>query len=469
MDNLKKRIDPWFILLIGAIVLWMLLALNEVTPASEIRALAGSDNPSVWVTALSSDNRTVRQYARDNILDSLPTESLIEIAPQACESTDPSTCLAGLWILAHTEMDGRGAIASGFLDSDSSDIRKAALDILAVDPVPETRARVIELTSDADTGVQASGLNALSAIGNPDDLPTFYLQLGHSTSVVRQAAHDGITSMAPGNPDVIPDMLGLAMGSDLAAAREALSILGELGGQDALDGLFELLVTGPVALAPDIANAIGTIGGDEASNRALDLFINGTGRVRSQMARVLGVMEVGEASEYLWEVVTDNSQEFWLRHRSIESLGLCGDEYYVPGIIQFIADPVLDPRLVRIGVVALGGLGGDEVIETYDQIIAGELDFGLNRSGGETALLDVVRGLGNMDSDESRARLRSILENTEPDAFDILIEVLKSITKVGNRADIIIIEELIEGKPVLESFANEAIRVINERHPLDRS
>ncbi len=465
MSNLIKRIDPWFLTLIGVMVVWWLVAGGVQTPSSQINVLQNSSDPELWLDALGSGDRIIRNYARENLPDALPPESLESIAVQAVEDPDPDTRIAGLWILAHADIEGGGEIAARFLHDENKELIEAALDVLANDPVPEVHDRLVELTDDPEDDIQAASLRALVSYGDSDDLPVFISFLGKSNVSLIHAGRDGIIAIAPHTPGTITALMGTAYGSDLHAAREALGLIGEIGDTEILDGLFSFLEYGPVGLTSDAADAIGKIGGEAAGLSALDLYRTSTGRIRKQTARVLETIEVKEAQDDLWAVVQDRSEEFWLRYYSLEALSTCADESLVPEIIKYIENEEPDDRLVGIGIEAIGGIGGDDVISVYDAIIAGEIDFGLNRSGGEAALISVIKGLGRMDSDESRTRLRSIAESAEPDNFEILIELAKAFTKIGTREDVEILRELGKGKSIMQTPVDNAIAAIEERYP----
>jgi len=467
MRKKHNPIDGWFLFFIIALGFWWVLAGGESTPASEIQRLQTSTDPEVWIRALGCEDREVRNYARENILETLPPESLEQIAVEASQSGIQSSRLAGLWLLSQVDAEGRGAIAAQYLYDQDSGVIEEALKVLAEDPVEGSRDRIIELINNSRNEVKATGLRALAAIENPEDTALFISNLGMSNSDVREAAKYGILRLAPVHPDIVTVLLGAARGDDLSAARESLGLLGQIGGEGALNGLFMFLEFGPIALASDAAGAIGEIGGQETAVRALDLYLNASGRIRAQAARVLEVIGLSEARDPLWATVQDESREFWLRHHSMEALATCGDESMVMEIVEWLSDPARDTRIVRIGIEALGGIGGDEVLDIYDLIIAGEVDFGLDYTGGQTALIAAVEGLGRMDTDESRERLRTLLETTDPESFDILIAIVQSLGSVGTREDIETLMKLEEGKPVLHTFVINAVTAIDKHYSED--
>lgn len=465
MTGIFKIFDGWLLLLLFILGFWWLIAGNTGTQASEIEELSQSTDPARWLEALTSSDRTIRDYARSNMIDVLPMDALEIIAVEIFETDDPDTTPAGLWLLTHVDIPGRSDIAAEYLDDENSENRKLALSVLIDSPNTETRERIIELTDDTDRAVQAEAINALAVLKNRDDLPVFISFLGYTNATVRNASHDAILEMAESVTETVPSLFGVAYGTDPSAAREALELIGEIGDQSALNGLFDFLEVGPVALLSDASNAIAAIGGDDVSDRALDLFLNGENRQRTQAAKVLGAMGNTSAAIFLWSVVIDRTEDFWLRYNSMNALATCGDESMVEDVLMFLTETDHDPRLVRIGIETLGGLGGDRVLELYDHIIAGDLDLGLNRQGGNPALLSVITGLGKMNNDESRERLRELARISDRENFELLIDIVKAFGEAGTSDDIDLLSELEEGKPVLSGFVDIAVESIRERYP----
>jgi len=458
-----RYIDPWLALMLLAIGAWWLIAGSTVTPSAQIEVLEAGASASDWLDALGSPSREVRRYAKEHVLDALPPDALGMVALEGARSDDRSERLAGLWLLGHVDVDGAGEIARQYLNDSNAEVIIAALDVLARDPVPDARTRIIDLAENSDSETKAASLRALGALGNPDDLPLFIANLGASSSEVRNATENAIIELADDNPIVVPELLAAAHSTDLAAARGALKILGKIGGQEALDGLFEFLEYGPVALTSDAATAIGEIGGDVARERALQIFITSDTRIRAQAARALGALGYREAAVYLWGAVRDEIEDFWVRYHSLGALATCGDEEMAGYVIDYLVHGEHDPRLVRMGLEALGGMDGENVLELFDSIIAGETDLDLNQSGGNTALVAVIAGLGRMNSDESRERLRSLLESTSRDHLEIIMSLIRAFGKVGTSEDIDLLSELPQEEPVLRSVVSEAIREIEIR------
>ncbi|MCX6646794.1 MAG: HEAT repeat domain-containing protein [bacterium] len=467
MNKISRYIDGWLVIFIAIIGVWWLIAGGTPTTASEIEALSKSTDPAQWIEALKSDDRTLRNYARENMANVLPPEALGNIATDILESGDLEMSDAGLWILTQSDATNRGEIAATFLDNENADIRKTALQVLVGCPFPGVHDKIRELTQNPDREVQAVALQALAALGNSDDLNVFISFLGNTNASVRDAAHEAILKLSnyTSGPGIFFALFDVANGSDLAAAREAFELFGEIGDTDALDFLFNFLENGPIGLLSDAAGAIAAIGGEEARNRAYELFLNGDDHQRAQAAKVLGVIGNHDASAALWAAITDESEDFWVRYNSMEALATCGDESMVEEILTFLAIPDHDMRLTRAGIEALGGLDGARVIELYDHIIAGDIDFDLNSHGGDLSLLSVIAGLGKMDNDESRARLRELALASEQDNFELLIDITKAIGNVGVPDDIDFLIELEQGKPVLSGFVDSAIENIHKRYP----
>ena len=465
MDRLRTRIDPNFLLVVVLLAIWWLISGGVKTPASEIAALQSGRDPAEWASALASPDRNVREYAREHIMEACPPESLGGLAIQAAQSDDPGRQAAGLWLLSQVDAPGRGAIAARFLDAQTTDLRRAALDVLAKDPSPEAHAALVRMVEDDNASIRVAAVVALSAIGSPADLEIFLDFLGNGDPVARQAAHKGILKIIQADPIATQRLLDITMGSDLTAAREAVGILGEVGGQPMLDRLLELLEYGPPGLSGDVAEAIGRIDGDEARTRALEIYRTGSTRARHGAARALESLRDTAAGPDLLTTALNPNEELWLRYYSLEALTTCGTPSLVPQVLLFLQDETNDQRLTKIALEALGGMGSDEVLETYDRVLAGDEDFGLNRDGSNGAKIAVVAGLGHMDTDASRERLRGLLERSNFQDADLNIQVVRSLGKVGTREDIPGLEDAKRGRMLLRTPVDEAIKAIEKRYP----
>ncbi len=84
---------------------------------------------------------------------------------------------------------------------------------------------------------------------------------------------------------------------------------------------------------------------------------------------------------------------------------------------------------------------------------------------GQSSIITCIAGLGRMDSDGSRERLRSILENAEDDNLNVIIGVVRALGNVGIPEDIDRLQDIKYLNPVLERMIDEAIEAINARFP----
>ena len=449
---MNKYIDTSFAILIAALGIWWIISGASPTPAEQITSLENSFDPAKWMDALGSDDRVVRNYARDNMADRLPDSFMEPLAIEAVNSSDDNDILAGLWIMASVDVENRGELAGQFLDSENNEIVEKALEVLALDPVPELHDQLVNLIED-ETGVRHDeALKAIAAIENPDDLALFISFLGSSRINTRDIASDAIIKLAPSTPHLLSAMIGVAYDTDLSAAREALRIIGKIDNPDVLDALFEYLEIGPVGLGTEAANAIADSGLPGAGERALELFLESGGRIRNQAARVLGAIGNTDAQDYLWSTVIDPGEEFWLRFYSMEALATCGTPDHVPYVIEYIENVEPDSRLIRAGLEAIGGMGGSDVFVIYDAVIDGELDFGLNNSGGDQALISAITGLGKMKTDDSRIgaveRLTALSQSMEPGDIEFIMAIARALGKVGSRNDIDTLLDLEAVSPV---------------------
>lgn len=463
MKKNKLQVDPNFIFMLVILGVWWTLSGSALTQRSEIETLQSTANPETWIQALSSPDRTVREYAIENILDNCDRSELENLLLSGIDAYPEQTQAVILRLLATMETSGSGDIAIQFLDSENVELRSAALDVIAVNPLLRCHDLALSLADDPDPGVQLKALRALAAYEDPSDLPKFIDFLNRPNAQMRDIASDGIISIAEKSDDVLPAIMGLAYGNDPVASQAAIYILGEIGDESALDNLFVFLSGGAPALTGDLAEAIGKIDGPEAENRALDLFRNGDNRDRAHAARVLGELGCEDAAAELWSAGADHVEDFWVRMYSLEALATCAPPEYSVDLIEYLNEAVLDPRLIRTIIETLGGIGGQQVLDLYNSIIDGTEDYGLNRQGGNEALEAVVTGLGKMDTDLSRSMLISIIENSDPNSLEILLSGIRSMGVIGTSNDIEFLRGLAETQFILTATVNEAISSIEKR------
>ncbi|HEX9746031.1 MAG TPA: hypothetical protein VGB30_11460 [bacterium] len=464
ISKLHKYIDMYVVAVVGILIVCAIYAGRTVTPGSMIEWLDKSQDLEFWVSSMTYPDRSVRNYASDNIVDKFPGDELGGIAIQMTSSDDPRERLIGLGLLGKTNLDNAGDYAINFLDS--SDVKEInlALAILVNDPHPQVRERLLEILQGGESSLELNALKALGKLANPQDLSLYINYLPTPNVNLRDAASEALIRMAPFSDQVVPSLLGSAFGSNLTSKRAAIHVLGEIGDESSLDSLFSLLITGDPALATDVVKALGAIGGEETSRKAYDLFMSGDTRARRGAARVLGEIGVPEAAGDLWAAVEDRTNEIFLRLNSMVALARCGNQDIAVKILELLHDRSEDPRIVRSGIESLGGIQPDFLFDVYDSIIRGDEDFGLNQRGGNTALLSVAVGLGYVDSDESRSRLRSFLDDNSVDRLELLMGTVRSLGKVGTADDIAVLSAAKDELPLLTNVVDSAIREIESRY-----
>jgi HEAT repeat protein len=465
MTKLTNKIDSNFALVLAVLVVWWLVAFGVKTPASEIKSLENSSSADMWVKSLSSPDRNVRNYAKENILKKFKPDELGALAMKDVESEDPNRQIPGLWLLAQVDVPGRGKAVSKFLDSTLDDLKQAALDVMAQDPSPEAHDALVKLVEDEDESINASVMAALAAIGNPDDLNIFVEALGRGNPSIRDAAKKGLLKIVASDPTLSDKLLKLVGSNDPTVAREVVELLGEMKRPDTLDGLFYYLENGSPGLTMDIASAIGKIDGDAARTKALEAFKTGSSRTRRGAAKVLRELGYKAAEADLLAVAVNPFEEFWLRYYAMEALATCGTEASITETLRLIQDKLTDPRLVRMALGSLGGMDTARVLDIYDQVIAGKQNFGLDEVGGQSAKLSVIAGLGYMNTDESRKRLREMLGQQGNDDIEVTTQVVRSLGKVGNRDDIPVLKDAKVGRMLLRAPVDDAIKSIEDRYP----
>jgi HEAT repeat protein len=146
------------------------------------------------------------------------------------------------------------------------------------------------------------------------------------------------------------------------------------------------------------------------------------------------------------------------------ALAECGSTAQVPEVLQFLAQqPGEDSRLTRAAIEALGGMDGAQVLEVYDRVLRGEESFGLAGEGPDLAIIAVAAGLGHMNTENSRTRLRDLLQNASLQDTELTIQVIRSLGEVGVADDVPLLEEAKVGRLILVSPVDEAVKSIQDR------
>lgn len=465
METIKRLIDPYLVFLLALIGIWWIFSAWSETPAKSISKLEKSKDVNKWITALASSDRQVRNFAKKHIVDNFSVDELSQAVTQALAKDDPWFQLAGLWLLSESQIPGAGEMASKFLNSKDADIKIAALKVLSKFPFPPVHGIIAGMTEDSNETVQNAAVNALASDAREEDLNLFLKFLNMPYSDAREAAIKGITEIASKNRASLTTLIQYASQSDRNTTYEIINIIGKLGDESAIRPLFDLLKYGPPALANEVTKAIGAIGGEEARTLARQLFLSGEDNERRAAAKVLKLIKDKSMSSKLAAIAFDESEDFWLRLYSMEALGTCGTEDLVPETLRFIENRNNDPRLVRAALEAVGGMGDEKVLDLYDKILNRKADIGYGEDSGESDRLAVVTGLGYMDTEDARERLRNILRHSNLEDTEIIIEAIRSLGKIGEPEDIDLIMKERKGRPLVTQSANEAVESIRKRFP----
>lgn len=192
-----------------------------------------------------------------------------------------------------------------------------------------------------------------------------------------------------------------------ADSERAINVLGQMGGQVAIDSLIRALKSSHQPLALKAAEFLGTLGGEKAVVALIDALSNGRKEIRPGVAEALGISRDARAVNALCLALQDSDVEVQLR--AITALERTGGEAASAGLVQALKNGKSNIRyqLVR----ALGKMEGQSAADSLVQTLDSEdatLRWTASKALGETGAEQAASALmETMRSAESTVRIRA--------------------------------------------------------------
>jgi HEAT repeat protein len=150
--------------------------------------------------------------------------------------------------------------------------------------------------------------------------------------------------------------------------RNAVTVIGELGGDNAVPALTGTLTNGDSRVRRESIQALAKVGGPEAESLILGMLSDGDPKVRGVACRTLGLLGAVRATKPLLGLLKDPDAE--VQVESLQALGLIGDPDTVPSIEKkalgrFFFRP---PREIRITAFrALASIGTPRALRVLEK------------------------------------------------------------------------------------------------------
>lgn len=188
---------------------------------------------------------------------------------------------------------------------------------------------------------------------------------------------------------------------DFYARHRAATVLGAVGGENALESLFPLLEDEQSFVRASAAEALGNIGGERAFESLICLLKDKDYSVRGHAARALGNIAGERALESLFPLLRDEA--LYVRWSAAGAVGNVGGEKALEGLTPLLEDD--DPGARWGAAMALGRMGGEKASESLlpllkdaDCYVRGGTARALGNIGGQEALERVTPLLRDKDS-----------------------------------------------------------------------
>lgn len=163
---------------------------------------------------------------------------------------------------------------------------------------PDAQARLIELATTGDARVRALAVQNLQ----PEDDDTIELLKDMVKSGDPSTLAAALSALGKsGEPSVLPVLVAAATGGPQYARWNAVSAIGEIGGEEATKALGELLRKGDRNLASQVAQMLVNAGGDEAREMLIEVAL-AEGPTSSMVIQILQQLRSPDVTAALIEI-----------------------------------------------------------------------------------------------------------------------------------------------------------------------
>jgi HEAT repeat protein len=239
-------------------------------------------------------------------------------------------------------------------ESDSPE--EEAIELAREFTTPGAASYIVALLGAAeDEGERARLTQVISRLGREGAL-ALADALGESRDrSERRAFLDALVSQGPLAREMANRMVG---DPRWFVVRNGVTVLGELGGDDAVAHLTGTLANGDSRVRKETILSLTKIGGADAEMLVLGMLEDGDPEVRAGACKALGVLRSHRAYRPLLQILDDDAET--VQVEALQALGRIGD----PGAVQAIEKKAVGglfsrpPREVRIAAFqALGNIG----------------------------------------------------------------------------------------------------------------
>jgi HEAT repeat protein len=259
--------------------------------------------------------------------------------------------------------------------SSDSDVRKFAVDIMALIGSPVYGPTLCSLLDDSNENVVCSAAEALGRVRYKDSVgPLINCQKKHPYSEIQVIEALG----SIGSNDALPTLYEKLQSSNVVLAFAAVEAVGNIGTNEALDKLFSLLNVKNLSLRNAVLSTI------------LKLAVSGN---RQELSKA----SAGKFVDYLLEAA--NSDDATVRSSIVKELAFWNGENVVSALIAALTDPV--PEIVDLACGAL-------------------------RINGDSGLKQIINGIKNGDeiTQKHLLEISAFLKSSE--LLDVILSQAKS-------------------------------------------
>ena len=224
---------------------------------------------------------------------------------------------------------------------------------------------VAQIAASTDEEEKEQGTWTLSRIGPEGPLALRDALEESPDRAARRNILDALLTLGPGAFEMAREMLG---DPRWYVVRNGVTILGELGGEEAVGHLTGTLAAKDPRVRKETIMALTKIGGHDAEMLILGMLEDAAPQVRATACRVLGATGSQRAVKALLPLLEDDDQDAQVE--CLQALGNIGDPAAVRPIVKkatggFFSRP---PREVRITAFrALAGMGTPEALRTLQK------------------------------------------------------------------------------------------------------
>ncbi len=215
-------------------------------------------------------------------------------------------------------------------------------------PDAERRAALVDAYSGMGASMAAAAAEAMAA------------------SEDRTARRTYMTLLLSMGEDGVAVIESMSVDSRWYVARNGVVMIGEIGGDGALERLTGALAHGDGRVRREAVAALAKIGGEDAGLLSMGLLDDHEADVREAAARTLSALKVQRAVRPLLDVLAREKEQAVVE-QVLRALGQIGDPGAVPAISKKAAGGLLarNPIEVRVAAIAaLGDIGTPQALKT---------------------------------------------------------------------------------------------------------